>query len=96
MGNTIIEDLWFQDSNSTQLEMIGAIERYRGIYSANYDGFFGKVVNFTWTFNSDGSYDIDLKLITVGDVVESLQANIPVGASDVASIQLELWGVLCD
>lgn len=92
MGNTIIEDLWFQDSNSTQLEMIGAIERYRGIYSANYDGFFGKVVNFTWTFNSDGSYDIDLKLITVGDVVESLQANIPVGASDVASIQLELTG----
>lgn len=89
-GNTIIEDLWFTATNYTQLTMIDAIERYRGEYNGNYDGFFGKVVNFTWTFGSDGSYDIDLKLITVGDIIESLQANIPVDAAEVGLIDTTL------
>jgi hypothetical protein len=89
-GNTIIEDLWFSSTGYTQLTMIDAIERYRGTYSGNYDGFFGKVVNFTWTFGPDGNYDIDLKLITVGDVVESLQANLPVNSSEVGLINVEL------
>jgi hypothetical protein len=90
MGNTIIEDLWFQNNSYTQLQMINAIERYRGEYSGNYDGFFGKVVNFTWTFEADGSYNIDLKLITVGDVVESLQANIPTKSYEVTTLNAEL------
>ena len=90
MGNTIIEDLWFQENEYTQLSMIEAIERYRGYYDGNYDGFFGKVVNFSWTFGSDGSYDIDLKLITVGDIIESLQANIPVNSSEVSVIDSQV------
>ena len=28
-GNTIIEDLWFNENNYTQLAMIDTIERYR-------------------------------------------------------------------
>lgn len=89
-GNTITEDLWFSATNYTQLKMINTIERYRGYYDGNYDGFFGRVVNFTWTFGADGSYDIDLKLITVGDIIESLQANIPVNSSEVSIIDSEL------
>jgi hypothetical protein len=89
-GNTIIEDLWFTANGYTQMSMIEAIERYRGYYDGNYDGFFGKVVNFTWTFGSDGSYDIDLKLITVGDIIESLQANIPVNSAEVGLIDTDL------
>lgn len=89
-GNTIIDDLWFQDNDYTQIGMISSIERYRGIYSGNYDGFFGKVVNFTWTFGADGSYDIDLKLITVGDIIESLQANVPVNSSEVSVIDSQV------
>jgi hypothetical protein len=88
--NTITEDLWFSATNYTQLKMINTIERYRGYYDGNYDGFFGRVVNFTWTFGADGSYDIDLKLITVGDIIESLQANIPVNPSEVSIIDSEL------
>jgi len=75
-GNTIIEDLWFKNETYTPSKMIQAIERYRSdIYHGNYDGFFGKVNNFTWNFNPDGSYDITINLITVGDVVESLKVN---------------------
>ena len=73
--NTIIEDVWFKDISPTQTQMISTIETYRDKYQGNYDGFFGKVNNFTWNFNPDGSYDITINLITVGDVIESLKVN---------------------
>ena len=80
MGNTLIEKLWFKNQDEknppTQTQIISNIEELRGDYQGNYDGFFGKVNNFSWNFNSDGSYDITLNLITVGDVVESLKVNI--------------------
>lgn len=77
VGNTILEDKWFQDDSFTQLSMIKKIEEYRGLYSGNYDGFFGRVSNFTWSFNPDGTYDITLDLVTVGDIIESLTVNLP-------------------
>ena len=41
----------------------------------NYDAMFGKVTNFHWSFNKDGSYDIILDLISVGDIVESFKVK---------------------
>ena len=74
--NTIIEDRWFKDSNTSQLDMLKIIEEMKLAYAGNYDGFFGKVSNFTWNFNPDGSYDISIDLITLGDVIESLKVNL--------------------
>jgi hypothetical protein len=74
-GNTIIEEIWFTAKNKSQLEMLVDIQKMRAKYDGNYDGFFGKVSNFTWSFNSDGTYDITIDLITVGDVIESIRAN---------------------
>jgi hypothetical protein len=37
----------------------------------NYNGFLGRVVNFTFS-NTGGVYDIDIKLITQGAIIESL------------------------
>ena len=87
MGNTIIEDLWFVDRYVDQMTAISDIERYRGEYDGNYDGFFGKVSNFTWSFSADGSYDIDLKLITMGEVVESLKLNIASSPDEVNMVK---------
>lgn len=82
VGNTFIEELYFnKDSNGlTQLEALEKIEELRDKYNGNYDGFFGKVVNFDWNFEEDGSYNIRIDLITLGDVIESLQANPPIKA----------------
>jgi hypothetical protein len=52
------------------------IESFRKARCGNYDGLLAKVVNFSWTFAQDGSYDIELQLISLGDVVESLKTNI--------------------
>lgn len=85
VGNTIIEDLWFNQNDYTQIKMLQAIERYRGYYDGNYDAFFGKVSNFDWSFNPDGSYNITLNLITVGDVIESLKIKnkvLPIDTSN--------------
>ncbi len=44
--------------------------------NGNYDAIVGKVVNFNWTFNPDMSYSITITLRSMGDVIESLKANI--------------------
>jgi hypothetical protein len=77
-GNTIIEDEWFKTNGTTQLQMLNSIQKKRRDYQGNYDGFFGKVSNFTWNFNPDGSYDISIDLITLGDIIESLKVNTSV------------------
>jgi hypothetical protein len=78
IGNTIIEEEWFTSNGTTQFQMLTNIQKKRKDYQGNYDGFFGKVSNFTWSFNPDGSYDISIDLITLGDVIESLKANTSV------------------
>ena len=52
------------------------IEKNRKLSQGNYDGFLGKVTNFSWEFTKEGYYLISLKLITIGSVVESLKINI--------------------
>ena len=51
------------------------IEKNRKLSCGNYDGFLGKVTNFSWGFDTNGSYNITLKLITIGSVIESLKIN---------------------
>lgn len=55
---------------------LSTINDYRLKSNGNYDAIIGKVVNFNWKFNKDGSYDITLTLRSMGDVVESLKMNL--------------------
>lgn len=76
--DTILDDFWWDDSSkgSTQLEMMARINSLREKSNGNYDGFFGKISNFEWTLGANGIYDITLSLVTMGDVIESLNLNI--------------------
>jgi hypothetical protein len=82
--NTVIEDKFFEfEGNRSYLDFIGGtsnplINSYKDKYKGNYDGMLAIVSNFSWTFNPDGSYDIDLTLISMGDVIESLKTNISI------------------
>ena len=53
------------------------ITAHRRKTQGNADGLLAKVRNFDWTISSDGTYDITLSLISVGDVIESLKTNLP-------------------
>jgi len=59
----------------TQEDILKAIKDQRKNDKYNYDAMLGKVTNFTWKFNADGSYDIDLNLLGYGDIIESLKIN---------------------
>ena len=61
---------------ATITALLDNIALYRKQSAGNYDAFYGKVINFSWSFAEDGSYDIDLELRSVGDVVESLRMNV--------------------
>jgi hypothetical protein len=62
--------------DSSYAGFLPVIEGYRKNKKGNYDGLLSKVVNFSWSFAQDGSYDISLELISLGDVIESLKLNI--------------------
>ncbi len=76
MGYTLIEADQGFFACTDYYQMLGKIEYYRQGKFGNYDGLICKVVNFSWHIAQDGSYDITLELISVGDVVESLKTNI--------------------
>ena len=76
IGTTIIDKSWFNSTN-TQREMLNLIDEETTNYQGNYNGFFGKVNNFSWDLKSDGSYDITVNLITLGSVIESLNVFVP-------------------
>ena len=48
----------------------------------NYDALLGVVKNFTWNLRPDGSYEITLDLISVGDIAESIQMNTALSFKD--------------
>ena len=80
VGATLIEepDGFFGDNwdGKSYNDFFPKIGDMRAKYRGNYDGLLAKVVNFDWVFTPEGTYDITLSLISMGDVVESLKLNI--------------------
>jgi hypothetical protein len=63
-------------TGSAYWDFLEKIEKNRDSSNGNYDAMLAKVANFSWEFGNNGTYDITLKLISIGDVVESLKINI--------------------
>lgn len=87
LRNTLIEETFFKSAGSEDEGSTGGhsyftflkdIENKRKTNFGNYDALLGKVSNFNWSFNADGSYDIELTIISLGDVIESLKSNLSV------------------
>jgi hypothetical protein len=83
MGTTCAEKFTYFFANQedkvhpkSHRDFLSAIEGLRDTYNGNYDGFLAKVTNFSWTFEPDGTYKITLKLISLGDIIESLKINL--------------------
>jgi len=62
----------------------------------HYDAFFGYVVNYKWSYRSDGGYDCMTEIISTGEVAESIKMNHSVpgtvrytafGTSDITNAQ---------
>jgi len=91
MYTSIIEDnsLFFNkswSSHKSYSDITTKIARIRELYDGNYDALLGKVSNFNWSFNPDGSYSIELTIISLGDIIESLKTNVPASYETLAYV----------
>ena len=72
-GNSLMNLILEKKNKTTDLYKV--IEDKRLESDGNYDAFLGKIKNYSWSISSDGVYDIDLNIISAGDVIESLKIN---------------------
>jgi len=72
----------FFEKGKKDSEVENAINSYRRSSEGNYDGALIKITNFSWDFNEDGSYDISLKGVSKGGIIDSLILDGPVTLND--------------
>ena len=73
INNSLAGD--FLDGNTKYTNFLEKISFRRLSSNGNYDAMFAKVCNYHWSFLPDGSYDITLDLVSVGDIIESFKIN---------------------
>lgn len=71
---TIPDKEWFKKGQSSQV-ILDLIEKKRKNSSYNYDAFWGYCSNFSYSFRPDGGYDCSIKIISAGQVLESIKAG---------------------
>jgi len=57
-------------------EIHDQIKRIKEYSSGNYDGMYGIIKNFIWSFNLDGGYDCRVDIVSKGELIESLSMII--------------------
>ncbi len=79
----------------TQYDIYREIAEARKDYLGNYDAVYGKISNFNWQFNPDGSYDCQVILTGMGDVIESLKMNnsLNVKVNDVSVEPVDVFDI---
>jgi len=73
----------------TQELLLQNIRLERRNTGGNYDGFYGHITNFKWDYKENGTYEIDITAVSVGDVIESLNIN-RVKTKDNYTVPLEI------
>ena len=63
---------------SDMFKLHEVIAKEKAKWNGNYEGFFAKISKWNWKFNPDGSYDITINLIGMGDVINSLKINVAI------------------
>ena len=66
---------YFTPAKNSQ-EIIERIQTLKEESSYNYDGMFGIVKNFVWSYSLDGGYDCKVDLISRGELIDSLSVII--------------------
>jgi hypothetical protein len=74
-NTTSLQQYFFDKKNANNhIGLFQIIKEKRQESNGNFDALFGMVTNYTWTFEN-GVYNIDLKLTSIGSIVESLVIN---------------------
>jgi hypothetical protein len=69
--------------------VLSLISKEKEKSNGNYDALLGRVVNFTWTLRDGGGYDISIRVLSAGDIIDSLKLpNLPI--SEIALIDSQI------
>jgi hypothetical protein len=82
-----LQNEFFSDEASVD-GLLASIVQKRYSSFGNYDAILGKVVNFDWTFEKDGSYSITVVVRSIGDVIETIKANVFTNPKEISNIPL--------
>lgn len=74
-------DLFSYGSGQTD-KLLADIDAKRELYRGSYEALYGVIKNFSWSLRPDGGYECKIKLVSKGEVLESL---ITTGITDTVS-----------
>jgi len=82
--NDIIPVNFFEDyGQGKSQKLLDDLEKKREEYRGSYEAVYGVIKNFSWSLRTDGGYECKIKLVSKGEVLESL---IITGLTDKVSI----------
>lgn len=67
-------------------EVLKLTRNLRKESNGNYDAFFGKIKNYSWSFENDGTYKISLSVVSMGDVIESISIGSRYGNTKMGNL----------
>ena len=70
---TVSNKFFFAHKTSDEID--SEIDRLKSNSDGNYEGLFGYVTNFNWSFRNDGGYDCSVKIVSRGVILESLKVG---------------------
>lgn len=75
-NTTPFKHLYKPDEKKGFYNLLDKIESEKENWGGNYEAFYAKISKFNWSFNQDGSYDITVNLVGLGDVISSLRLDV--------------------
>lgn len=74
-GNYISNGMWFGYNNNSSI--ISQCNKLRTSTDHNYEAMYGKIQNFSWQLQTDGSYNCSIEIVSKGIIVEGLLIAAP-------------------
>jgi hypothetical protein len=71
---------FFDDKSISKDKVYREIDKLKKGSAYNYDAILGFVKNFSWSFRADGGYDCTTTVISIGEIIESLQVLLDVSS----------------
>lgn len=72
-NQTVTDSIFFNPKTGEEID--NNIDVYRKRGEGNYEGMFGMITNYNWSYRPDGGYDCSLKLISRGNILESMKVG---------------------
>ena len=72
--------------NPANFEIPRLVQETRKSTDGNYEGVFGKITNFKWEFNPDGSYNCQTTITGMGGVIEGLKIGGTIPSKEAKNI----------